>query len=712
MKHLPLTEIRLDWRGHRSALWWVGLLYRKPRAVEQAEASLSRGQRAAAVLRIYLHATPYLLIASALGRWLLFGVFDPERKAVFGVTEGFWYHAGGLAFGLAVGLAFGLAFGLAVGLAGGLAFGLAGGLAFGLAGGLAGGLAESQAVGFASGLAFGVAYLTTFLRLYYLPIHVLFVWPGTLASRYRLHPAAWDDCCFLPLSGFDRLLVAFAALDRDAAEGEIDRLIDDSPGQRGMALRARAILIARDAAAIGDLARLDEALADLPQGKKGFLAETRELRDQVHPIAAAQARLDTLERPFLREPYAALLVKEIETFERRIAGFRPPLSLEFRKAARAWLEVARRQLHDAQDRLAREPTRQVFRAGDPVDRDQEAFVPRHGLLGELERQVMLATGCPGLVLYGRRRLGKSTLLRNLGGFLPPTVQVANLSMQRAAAFTSLGDLLALLAETIAGALGRQPGQAPADLRRFEQLLGRTDSYLDGEDQRLLLALDEYENLDRKIGEGVLSEDLLAVVRESIQSHRRIIWAFVGSHRIDELANAPWTSYLVSARTVEMEMFSPEETRLLLTEPLRHSTLWPEGDSARPSFEPGFWGDGGIERIHAEAGGWPHLVQLAAETVVDLVNDAGRSQADGELLESAFERAVTRGDIVFRELLERESTLPGEWEYLRGFRREQEQPPPVDEAVERSLRRRLLIAEEGDRWHLRVPLMQRWLRQRA
>jgi HAMP domain-containing protein len=50
----------------------------------------------------------------------------------------------------------------------------------------------------------------------------------------------------------------------------------------------------------------------------------------------------------------------------------------------------------------------------------------------------------------------------------------------------------------------------------------------------------------------------------------------------------------------------------------------EPSGSRPRFEGAFWGNGGIERIHAEAGGWPHLVQLVAETVVDLLNDEGKS----------------------------------------------------------------------------------------
>jgi hypothetical protein len=307
-------------------------------------------------------------------------------------------------------------------------------------------------------------------------------------------------------------------------------------------------------------------------------------------------------------------------------------------------------------------------------------------------------------------MGKSTLLRNLEGLIPPRVRIASLSMQEARAFTSLPDLVRLIAQRIAAVV---PGAAEstADLAGLQALLDSTQKLLETDDRRLLLAIDEYENLDFKIGEGVLPEDLLAVLRESIQTHRRIIWTFAGSHSIDELSNAPWSSYLVSARTIEVTPFEPAETRLLLTEPLKHSTLWRATDAEPPRFEPGFWGEGGIERIHAEAGGWPHLVQLVAETMVDLVNDSGGASVDDALLERALDRAVVRGNNVLLELMERESRLPGEWDYLRAFRSREEQPVPSDEALDRSLRRRRLVTEEAGLYRLRVPLMGRWLRQR-
>ena len=141
-------------------------------------------------------------------------------------------------------------------------------------------------------------------------------------------------------------------------------------------------------------------------------------------------------------------------------------------------------------------------------------------------------------------------------------------------------------------------------------------------------------------------------------------------------------------------------------------MWEKDDPRRPRFEPEFWGEGGIERVHSEAGGWPHLVQLIAETAVDLCNDEQAAGVDAGLFERALDKAVVRGHNVLHELLLEESALPGEREYLEAFGRHDTQPPPDDAVVHRSIRRRLLVAEEAGEWRLRVPLMARWLRRRG
>ncbi|MBN1352746.1 ATP-binding protein, partial [candidate division KSB1 bacterium] len=596
--------------------------------------------------------------------------------------------------GIAVGIAYGIAVGIAYGIAVGIAFGIA--------------------YGIAVGIAFGIAAITGLLRLYYFPLQLFFILPKAKGKFYRYHPVAWDDLCSVPFPKLAELLVSYAAVDPKAGNAEIERLITEYPSQRSAALRAKTILLIRQTAAAVDLSNLDRYSAQLPEGKKGFLSQTQTLHQLVHEISQLQIRLDTIQRPILREPVARVLRTEIENFQHRIAGFYEPLASEFRKASKQWLRLATEQLQLAESIVLKEPNPQIFRAGDLLNIEQEAFVPRYNIFSEIEQQIMLSTGCPGLVLYGRRRMGKSTILNSLYRFLPGNVIPTVLSMQNPEAFTSLSDFIQSIHSKLQIALPelKTAGNSPGNLAAFYRLLSDCDSVLQEQNKRLLLALDEYENMDMKIGAEIFPEDLLATLRESIQTHRCITWIFTGSHEITELSHAPWTSYLVSARTIEVPIFTAEETRLLLTEPMKYSSLWQKDAGNRPTFDPEFWGEGGIQRIHGQAGGWPYLVQLIAETIIDLINDEEKQQVDGELFERALDRAIVRGHTMLYELMHRESHFPGEWEYLSAFRAQEKQAPPDDETVNLSLRRRLLVVEENGEWSLRVPLMARWLKKRG
>jgi hypothetical protein len=524
----------------------------------------------------------------------------------------------------------------------------------------------------------------------------------------------WDDLCPVPFVGLHKLLVPYA--ENKPAEGldEIERLIDCYPSQRMQALHAKVVLLARVAGKLTDLTELDEIVADLPVGNQGFLTQTTQVREWLLDIIQVQARLNTTDRPFFRESYAQILREKVDNFRHQTSGFHQAPMIEFRTAANQWLQISERQLADARNITTKVATPQVFRAGDPVNRDQEAFVGRNSVVGELEQQIMLSTGCPGIVLFGRRRVGKTSILRNLNGFLPANVITAFVSMQNPDGFTTVESAVGLIIGEIHNRMHFIDGAADStnDLSGLFHFLTDCNTKLESAGKRLLLAVDEYEMIDKKIGEGVFNTDLLDTIRESIQTHRCITWIFAGSHEITELRQAAWTSYLVSARTVEVPIFTLDETRLLLTEPLKHSTLWKADDSKRPRFAASFWGEGGIERIHDEAGGWPHLIQLIAEMIVDLINDRVSNKVSTSLLEQALDKSIVRGHTVLYELMHAESLLPGEWEYISAFRKTETQKPPYDDQVAASLKRRSLIAEQNGEWKLRVPLMARWLRKRG
>jgi hypothetical protein len=614
------------------------------------------------------------------------------------------YIYSGAAFALTLGIAAGVSerisermaevtFGVTFGSTFGIIFGIVFGIAFGITAGIIVGIAEGVIL----------------IRAYYYPWHLIL--PPT-ASAYRWHPVAWDNKCTLPFVGLNRFLLALWDTSPQIGEQEIDRLDSSYPSQRMEARKARAAVIAQQAAASDSLTRLDDIVNQLPEGSKGYLAETPRVREMVTGIAEAQRRLDSVDRPFLREPYAETLVSKIEAFRGQITGFHEPFASEFSKAADAWLKRAQAQLEQIKTITGREPTPQVFRAGDPVDRSQEAFVPRLGVIGQVERQVTLATGCPSLLIYGRRRMGKSTLIRNLDAFVPDTIRIASVSMQNPKLFSSTAYFVRLIDEKLRAALNDGSAALRSDnLGGLFERLTSANSWLDDAGLRLILAIDEFENIDAKIGEGVFSLDLLATIRESVQSHRRLIWVFAGSYRVTSLRNAEWPSYLISVQTIEIPPFTEAETRLLLTDPLQRSPLYAR-DARRPRFESSFWGEGGIEWIHAQTAGWPHLVQLLASVAVDFANESETARLDGRALEEVARRAVVSGDLVLRQLVHGESQSDTERAYIAGFRTRHSQPPPDDEATFQSLRNREIIAEDGGVWRLKVPLMQQWLRTRG
>ena len=424
MKSLPpIDQIGFRWKDHWDTLWWLWVFYCDPQFLRRGEQELRRIRQVKSVFVLYLHILPYLCLIGALGRWVLFDALGLE--ALGGAnSSNLSGHLGNLAGGLALGLAAGLAVsfagslpvalavalavaltgglaggrvgglvggltgGLALGLVRGLTSGLAGGLVLGLIGGLIGGLAGGLAGGlpdvFGSSLGVIIGFYSGYFRPYYLPFHALFVISPDLLRWHSFHPVFWDCAVEFPLPGLDRFLVRLAETEPEEGRERIENLITNYPSQRPAALRAKTILLARKAGRVERLEALDGVLVALPEGKKSYLAETALLREKALAISRQQRYVDANQRPFLRAHAVLHLVSEIQNFQAQVGGFHEPLSSEFHRAAEAWLRLARQEIPEVEAQRVRERTPQVFHAGSPVQRDADAFIPRHNLIGELE----------------------------------------------------------------------------------------------------------------------------------------------------------------------------------------------------------------------------------------------------------------------------------------------------------------------------------------
>jgi hypothetical protein len=408
----PIDQVGLGWRGHKAALTWVWMLYRRPAALVGALEELPRGRALRIGGLLYLHALLYLVFACFAGRRLVI-LLAAKPESI--VATAFWVGigavfgiAGGVTLGIVLGVVLGIRFGvvtglmtglavailvgIAVGIAAGfviedgfaiapgivveaaagfivgIAFGIAGGIAFGIAGWLAfgvvvvgaavatAGIAANAATGIgawtavagAAWIAVGLGAGIASLRAYYHPFALFLVWPAPRGAWYPRHPVAWDDLCSIPFWRLDRLLVAYEVHSPGAGRREIDRLIEGYPAQRQAALRASAMLVARDAGAVVRLSEIEGIVARLPAGDKGFLRQAPTVREGVAEISRLQNELDAMDSPALRGPAAQRVLGEVQNFASRVAGLREPLASEFRAAAKKWEALAERQFREVE----------------------------------------------------------------------------------------------------------------------------------------------------------------------------------------------------------------------------------------------------------------------------------------------------------------------------------------------------------------------------
>ena len=826
MKENYKKDLLTSWYNHKSALWWLFILYSHPNKFKDKLNELPKLKMFSTALLLYLHILPYIICLFILGRltifWLLSFPTDLEQMDQLSPLLSHGYKIiTGLCLGLSLGIAMGITFTLAGNLVGGLTTGLATGIISGLAEGITGGISlngitgvasgifagialglsfgialevaaetikgisglfrgilsgfiigsaggfimtqvtakghiglasgialgvalgfslgaislkknsgiiiavvlgitggiargwstgnflESWSAGIILGIAIGIPFTTSILRMYYYLIYPFFLWPTVQGPWYRHHPVAWDKTCRVPFPKLYLLLVDYAQIQPKESRKEIERLINDSPSQRRQALRAKVVLLAQEASNIDSLEQLNSIVKRLPEGKESFLKEVPILRDMLLEISNLEKGLKSAN---FKDWYKKKqnIYEKINTFRERVGGFHPFLAREFHLAAAKWQGIVKDS-----------PIPQVFSSGIPVKVGEHAFILRKIEMNKLENHILLGANNNAIILYGRRRVGKTTLLNNLKDFLPATILSVSLSMESASASTSASRFLSLMVNSVTEVFPRESliniqtsksfqGTLDEGLTDFYEFLEACNKELEAGEKNLLLILDEYEFLDDLMGKGIFSENLLATIQQSIQNHLSITWIFVGSHEIVELKEIPWENYLTDAKTIEVPFFTFEETYQLLTDPLKE-TNFPN----RPKLAPETFGTDGIRKIYEETCGWPDLVQMVAEKALEKIK-SGKTlqQLNAEQLENVYSDVISEKRNTFISLMVSESKLEGEWEYLYNFHNQPTQLPPNKTEISISLRRRELVSVSEEGWSLRVPLMARWLREQG
>ncbi|MFB8798814.1 MAG: ATP-binding protein [Microcoleus sp.] len=276
--------------------------------------------------------------------------------------------------------------------------------------------------------------------------------------------------------------------------------------------------------------------------------------------------------------------------------------------ARAWkedlLQIASEQ---RQDSIA-EPVRNPYVVGDPVQ--GKLFVGRKDIIRQLE-ELWVATGnqLQSVVIYGHRRMGKTSILLNVANSLGSQVKVAYVNLLLVGdSPQGVGDVLMAISDKISDAVNIPP-PADADLlnlpyRTFRRYLKQVEANLS--ETGLIIALDEFEKIEKLIEKGKIDSDFMEVLRGMVQMSPKIAFALAGLHTLDEMTGDYSHPFFASFINIKVSFMESAATRQILANPQEDFLLdyAPEALSA----------------IYAWTNGQPYLVQLVGFQLVRRYND--------------------------------------------------------------------------------------------
>ena len=248
--------------------------------------------------------------------------------------------------------------------------------------------------------------------------------------------------------------------------------------------------------------------------------------------------------------------------------------------------------------------------GTPVIGD--AFIGRDDILRRITDELLaVPVQCPSIVLYGHRRMGKSSILKNLGLRLQSTnIKVIDFNMQILGHVSSTNELLYALARQIYHSLNTSQLNRLKNLDRNEFIYQNPYHSLNDffqslelvlESQRFIIAVDEFEKIEEKIETHQLASNLIEFMRGLTQTYLWFSLIFAGLHNLEEMCYNYWHPFFTSI-PIRVGFLAPNAAKQLIL----------QADNV--AYE-----DKIVSKIVQLTNGQPYLIQLICHTLITCFN---------------------------------------------------------------------------------------------
>ncbi len=261
------------------------------------------------------------------------------------------------------------------------------------------------------------------------------------------------------------------------------------------------------------------------------------------------------------------------------------------------------------------PIANPYVVGPPVR--GQLFVGREDILSRLEELWMPQGQLPSVILYGHRRMGKTSILQNLKGHLGQNTQIIDFNLQRVGMVENVGELLYNLATALHDSL---PDNTELEEPNEENFLHRNpysalDRFLRKLDQspdrqrhqtRYIITIDEFEILEKRlIQQEIIAPYLIEYWRSLIVTYPWFILAFAGLASLQEMTQDYWNPLFGNVTAVPVGVLSEKAAERLITNPTDDFPLDYDRDA--------------IHEIYTLTGGQPYLIQLICHSLISRFN---------------------------------------------------------------------------------------------
>jgi hypothetical protein len=536
-------------------------------------------------------------------------------------------------------------------------------------------------------------------------------------SLLRWHSAFWDEFQRLPLGGLDDHLLLVMARNPDEGQAAMDYL--NTSHQRWAAQAVQIELEARQLERCQEINAISQTHRRLVSSELAGPANTL-LRHFSHLSQDVEAALSQT-TAYHRRLALSTIEDRLNGLVRELTLSSEPYAARFYPIATRWRQVVADYLQELAEAV--EQSQEIdnpYIVGVPLTEQQEIFVGRTDIVARIE-QLLLDRRRPPLLLYGQRRMGKTSLLRNLGRLLPRTIIPLFVDGQKISLASDYPDFLYNVATEMRKSAEQQRSLMLPPLSRealtanpftcFNGWLDEVEQTLNRqEDSMALLTLDEFEMLDNVLDKGRFDEtDVLSMLRHVIQHRPRFKVMLAGSHPLEEFQR--WASYLINVQVIKIGYLAKEEARQLIEHPVENFALHYQSDAC--------------QRVLALTRGHPALVQLLCYEIVTLKNEhppggtmeGVRGLARLEDVERAVSRALESGSFFFADIqqnqvdgaglaLLRLMATHGEGVVVSRDTLARHPSDELDQTLTLLLQRDLIEAVDGG-YRFQVELIRRW-----